>query len=168
MYKTFSFKPYYYDLLPIAARIKDYRTIDSLNIPKSLLIPGFIIEGYTISSFVLQHPQMQRLMETRSYDLIIIEIFTSEAIFGLGQHFGAPTIAVSAFGQSTWTNDLVGNPAPLSTVPSTWSDYSTRMSLWQRSGNVLIAAYERMLIHALHHPIQVSVNCRTRIIFMRL
>lgn len=116
-----------------------------------------MIAGETLSTIVLQHPNMRKLMENRHYDLIIIDIYTTEAVFGLGPHFGAPTIGVSAYGQSTWSNDLVGNPAAVSTVPSSWSNYSCVMTPWQRMINFLVTAFERVLTKLLHHPIQVKV-----------
>lgn len=49
-------------------------------------------------------------MESETFDLVIIEMFYTEAFIGLGQHFGALVIVVSTFGASQQTYDLVGNP----------------------------------------------------------
>lgn len=124
--------------------------------PVHLLIIKYIQLGAMLSETVLKHPIMQMIMKTRNYDLVVVDTFATEAIFGLGQHFGASTIALSAFGQSTWTNDLVGNPAAVSTVPSSASNFSCRMSLWQRLQNLLVTAYERIMLKLIHHPTQVG------------
>lgn len=110
------------------------------------------------ANFTLMHPNVRHLMDTRSYDLIIVEIFCTEAFIGLGQHFVAPVIGVSTFGASKWTNDLVGSPAPLSVVPHAFSTLTDRMNLWQRLGNTAIQMLETTLMHIIHYPQQVSTN----------
>lgn len=104
----------------------------------------------------LMHPHVRRLMDSRSFDLVVVEIFCSEAIIGLGQHFGAPVIGVSTFGGSKWTNDLVGSPAPLSVVPHAFSTFTDQMSLLQRLGNTATQLFETTLMTIIHHPQQVS------------
>lgn len=142
-------------MLTFSAMHKNNETATSFSLSAPVLIPTTLILGEKLSSHVLHHPSMQIIMANRSYDLVIVDIYVIEAIFGLGQHFGAPTIGVSAYGQSTWTNDLVGNPAAVSMVPSSFSNFSGRMTLWQRFLNLLVTSYERLLIMVLHHPIQV-------------
>ena len=66
--------------------------------------------GITITNFTLKHPATQKLLASgEKFDLVIVECFVSEALFGIAQHFDAPVIAVSTFGASKWTTDLVGS-----------------------------------------------------------
>lgn len=124
--------------------------------PTAFLLPWVFITAHKASTFLLQHPEIQHLMAARTYDLVVSEIMMTDAVFGLGQYFGAPTVAISMFGQSTWTNNLVGNPAPLSTVPSTFANFSTRMTMWQRLLNTVLTAFEWMMLRWMHKPIQVK------------
>lgn len=93
-------------------------------------------------------------MDTQTYDLVIVEIFVSEALIGLGQHFGAPVIAVSTFGANKWTADLVGTPSPMSYVAHAFSTFSDRMTLAERVVNTLLTALETVLINVLNYPYQ--------------
>lgn len=66
--------------------------------------------GITITNYTLNHPATMKLLASgEKFDLIIVECFISEALFGIGQHFNAPVIALSTFGASKWTTDLVGS-----------------------------------------------------------
>lgn len=110
-----------------------------------------------IVRFELSRPSVRNLLETGSFDLVIVEMFAEQALLGLGPHFGAPMIAVSTFGPSAWTNDLVGNPSPPSYIPHAFSSYPSNMKLLERMNNLLLDAAEKFLFHFYLHPGQVSV-----------
>ena len=66
--------------------------------------------GITITNHTLMHPVTKKLLASgEKFDLVIVECFVSEALFGIAQHFNAPIIAMSTFGASKWTTDLVGS-----------------------------------------------------------
>lgn len=119
------------------------------------MLPILFWHGDEFSNYTLNHPNTRKLMETRSFDLVIVEIFCTEAMLGFGQHFNEPVIAVSTFGASKWTNDLVGTPSPLSYVPHAFSTLSDKMSLKDRMINTLTTILENILINVLHHLYQV-------------
>lgn len=121
----------------------------------AIILPILFWHGDMFSNYTLSHPNVRHLMETRSYDLVIVEIFCSEALIGFGQHFNAPVVAVSTFGASKWTNDLVGSPSPLSYVPHAFSTFTDKMSLWERTMNTVLTVYENIFINILNFPSQV-------------
>lgn len=120
-------------------------------------IPILVETSVESCSDTLFHPNMRKLMENDAFDLVIVENFATEAVFGLGQHFEAPVIAVSTFGPSQWTNNLVGNPAPLSYIPHAFSTYPSRMSMYERMGNLLLETFETVYLNAFHFSKQVLI-----------
>lgn len=134
---------------------KRFVRIEQFAFAAPLIIPAVIMQGQIISNFTLNHPTVRALMNDRpAFDVIVAEQFCTESLFGFGQHFDAPVIAVSTFGASKLTNDLVGTPSPPSYVAHAFSVYSDRMSFWQRSVNMLLTIFENVLMEVMHHPAQ--------------
>ncbi|XP_055304714.1 UDP-glucosyltransferase 2-like [Sitodiplosis mosellana] len=71
------------------------------------------------------------------FDVVIVEMVLCDFLIGVGQHFNAPVIGLSAFGASKWTTDLVGTPNFASYVPHTHNHFTDRMNFWQRMYNSL-------------------------------
>lgn len=64
--------------------------------------------GIVMTNITLSHPRFQRFLQSDAeFDVIVMDIVTSEALVGLGHHFKAPAIVFAA---SKWTTDLVGSP----------------------------------------------------------
>lgn len=99
---------------------------------------------------------MRNLLETGRFDLVVVEMFAQHALLGLGQHFGAPIIAVSPFPGSTWASDLVGNTSPPSYVPHGFSAYPSHMNLLKRIKNLLIYTVDKLFMQIYIYPGQVS------------
>lgn len=112
--------------------------------------------GTMITNWTLTHPNVQKLLNDpyEHFDVVILEIFLTDAMLGFGAHFNAPTIGFSTFGASKWSTDLVGSPAPLSYVPNPFLSFSDKMSFVQRVGNTLIAIMDE-IIHRFYFPTQV-------------
>lgn len=128
------------------------------NIPNFLVLTFLHKMGGLASEFVLQHPNVKKLMESNlKFDVIITEIFCSEALLGFGQFYNAPVIAASTFGNSIWTNDLIGNPAPLSYVPNFLLSYTDRMTFSQRFHTAITSILEFFIVNFSGLPIQKSV-----------
>lgn len=139
---------------------QDLDTLELHDLKESPLFTISVIVHDSVhsSADTLFHPNMRKLLDTGSFDLVIAENFATEAVFGLGQHFGAPVIAVSTFGPSQWTNNLVGNTAPLSYVPHAFSTYSSRMTMLERMGNLLLETIEKLYLNAFHFSQQVFLH----------
>lgn len=108
--------------------------------------------------FDLSRPSVSQIMANSTFDLIIVELFGEQALLGLGQHFGAPMIAVSTFGASSWTNDLVGNPSPPSYVPHAFSSYPSKMNFLERMNNLLLDGAVKVLNRFYLYPGQVTIK----------
>ncbi|KAJ6644050.1 UDP-glucosyltransferase 2, partial [Pseudolycoriella hygida] len=103
--------------------------------------------GVALTNYTLTHDVMQEFLRINTtFDVIIIEIFMSEAFLGLGHHFQAPVVGFSSFGTNKWTNDMVGNPNPISYIPHFQGRFSNGMTFFERVGNLLMHLGESALI----------------------
>lgn len=123
-----------------------------------------------IVDFGLAHENMKPIYEKEStFDLIICEVFGTEAYLGFAQHYDAPVIVVSTTGSNIWTNDLVGTPEPTSYVPNLLLTFTDDMTFMQRLGNFLMRRWEEFLMYGIHASKQVrfiyNLNIRFNIIF---
>ncbi|KAG4076739.1 hypothetical protein HA402_002026 [Bradysia odoriphaga] len=113
--------------------------------PLVVMLP-FIMNWQTEHcNLTLNHPNV-RALYGRKYDLVIVEIFGADVVVGLGQQFDAPVIGFSTFSTSRWTNDLIGNPSPLSYVSHPMRNYPDKMSIWDRISNTLMYVYESLVL----------------------
>ena len=114
--------------------------------------------GVTITNFTVQHPKVQQFIATQQkFDVIILEIFMTEALLGLGHVFNAPVIGVSTFGASKWTNDLVGTPTPLSYVPNPFLSFTDKMNFVERTGNIMMSLFETIYMAIAYDPLQKQI-----------
>lgn len=125
-----------------------------LKMPLVAMLPFLLNWAGEICNFTLSHQNVQQLYG-RKYDLIIVEIFGTDSLVGLGQKFDAPVIGFSTFSTSRWTNDLIGNPSPLSYVSHPMMDFPDKMKIWHRISNILFYVYESIILQFLSHPLQV-------------
>lgn len=73
----------------------------------------------------------------QEFDVIITESSRLFALYGLGQHFRAPLIVLSAYGPAKFITELDGTPSFASYVPYVYNPYSDHMTFWQRMYNSL-------------------------------
>lgn len=123
--------------------------------PVAVILPILLYYGYDLCDFTLKHDNVRALYD-RKYDLVIVEIFGTDSMIGLGQQFDAPVIGFSTFSTSRWTNDLIGNPSPLSYISHTMQDFPDKMNLWNRIYNIAFYGYESLILNAMSHPLQVN------------
>lgn len=127
--------------------MKDYGVVEGLT--------GFYDFGVNLTRSTLKDERVQAFMKSKQqFDLVICEVFLTDAMLGFGQLFDAPVIAVSSFSASIFTNDLVGTPSPLSYVHHPFSGFSTKMSLGQRIANILLTSVERGFFYNYFYPRQ--------------
>ncbi|XP_055609266.1 UDP-glycosyltransferase UGT5-like [Uranotaenia lowii] len=114
------------------------------------LIMMYSTFGRFSSEFTLNHPNVQKLLNSgEHFDLVIVEAFLAEAVFGMAQHFNASLITYSPFGSSLWNTELTGSPAPASHVSTMMLPYYDRMNFWERFWNTIYNAIDYTLYHQL-------------------
>lgn len=74
---------------------------------------------------------------TSTFDLIIIEEFTSDVFLGFAHRFKAPFITISTCPPMPWTTRRYGAPASLAFSPNLFSGYSDQMDFSSRTINLM-------------------------------
>lgn len=69
------------------------------------------------------------------YDVILMEQFNSDCMFGLAHILKAPVIALSSCAQMPWHYERMGNPQTPSLTPALFMGYSDQMSFRERLSN---------------------------------
>ncbi|XP_073820293.1 UDP-glycosyltransferase UGT5-like [Musca autumnalis] len=117
----------------------------------------FTALGVDISSNVLENSEVKKLFQNEKFDLLIIEVMSTESLLGLGEYLQAPMIAVSTFGTISFIDYLSGNPSPPSYLPHISLPYDNHMSLWERTVNVLAYLLDDLCLNYLILPRQEAV-----------
>lgn len=113
----------------------------------------FLSDFFTnVTLTVLKNPQVQDLIKTATFDLIILEAVNTDAWYGFGAHFKAPIIAVSSYGTDPIIDDIMGNISPFSYVPLMSTGFTEEMSFPQRLWNLVMKLLELVHNRWVHLP----------------
>lgn len=113
--------------------------------------------GKRISNETVSDPVFQELLQSdRHFDLVIMEVFHTHALLGLGQHFNAPVVVMTTFGDTIWTTQLVGSPSPAAFVPNPSLEFTHNMKFKERLQNTFYSFAEYLILHYRTYPQQVS------------
>jgi glucuronosyltransferase len=109
------------------------------DIDNTVQFPLFMFEHNTEScEMVFKHQNIGTLLKSdEKFDLIINEIFGCDCCLGFVHKFNAPHIALVSCVLFPWVNDRTANPDNPAYIPSYFTEYTDRMSFWERLMNVL-------------------------------
>ncbi|XP_055848943.1 UDP-glycosyltransferase UGT5-like [Episyrphus balteatus] len=111
--------------------------------------------GILATNVTLNEPLVQKLMKSKAqFDVIVMDLFVDEALFGFTELFNASMIATGLFGATSWNTDLVGTPSPPSYVPNPFSALTDQMSLFERIENLAILTFENTFFNWFYLPRQ--------------
>ncbi|XP_055850895.1 UDP-glucosyltransferase 2-like [Episyrphus balteatus] len=115
--------------------------------------------GLLLSEKVLQQPIIQNLLTNpnRTFDLIICELFLTDALFGFGQHYNAPVIVISPMGNNFLSSVVSGTPMPPSFVPNILLPNTDRMNFIERALNLVGFTFQYLFYYFYWLPYQSSV-----------
>ncbi|XP_050298916.1 UDP-glycosyltransferase UGT5-like isoform X2 [Anthonomus grandis grandis] len=107
----------------------------------------------------LSHPKMIELVKSNEqFDALIVEQFNQDGLKAYASIFNCHQIIFSSTGPNSWINPTVGNPQPVSNVPSSFSgNFSRELSFWDRSKNLASNLFEYFIMTFILHPIQDSL-----------
>lgn len=95
--------------------------------------------------------QVQEFVNSNEeFDLIIIEMFTTDCFLGLVHHFKAPFIGVTSSVIMPWMNERFGNIDHPAYIPVMFMDFSDRMSFVERLENTIVLVLNK-IIHKLYY-----------------
>ncbi|KAL9704575.1 hypothetical protein quinque_008093 [Culex quinquefasciatus] len=89
----------------------------------------------------INHPEVQRIIREESFDLLITGMM-SDFVLGVAFQLGVPSVVVCPNAAMEMVNSMVGNPAPLATVPNPMVGVTNTMTFTDRLKNVLGKAIE--------------------------
>ncbi|KAH8242387.1 hypothetical protein KR032_004214, partial [Drosophila birchii] len=117
-----------------------------------------IYAGTTNVDILLSDGQVRKLLTSgERFDLLIVDLFLSDALLGLAFYYGIPTVAISPTGANSWLNNMFGNPQSSSLDPSNFLPFTERMNTKQRIVNSLMSTFERLTYNFFHLISQQSV-----------
>ncbi|XP_065367855.1 UDP-glycosyltransferase UGT5-like [Calliphora vicina] len=113
----------------------------------------FLSDFFTnVTLAVMKNPQVQNLLKTETFDLIILESVNTDAWYSLGAHFNAPIIGVSSYGTDPIIDELMGNISPFTYVPLMSTGFTEKMSYTNRMQNLLLKLLELIHNRLVHLP----------------
>ncbi|XP_059219532.1 UDP-glucosyltransferase 2-like [Stomoxys calcitrans] len=110
-----------------------------------------------ITETVLKNSEVQNLLKNEHFDLIILEVIHTDALYSLGRHFAAPMIGLSSFGTDIIIDELMGNISPLAYAPQTTIGYTEHMSYKERLHNAFSQLLELLHVRLVHLPRQRQI-----------
>ncbi|EDW33519.1 GL21944 [Drosophila persimilis] len=117
-----------------------------------------IYAGTTNVDLLLSDQQVRKLLTSgEQFDLLIVDLFLSDALLGLAYYYGIPTVAISPTGANSWLNNMFGNPQSSSLDPSNFLPFTERMNTQQRIVNSLMSTFERLTYNFFHLISQQTV-----------
>lgn len=127
------------------------------NVEMNLISKFKVLYSNTLlmTNFTLKHPEMKKLLSSNEkFDLIILDLFLTDALLGLSTVFNCPIVALSANGPHSWVNNVMGSPRLTSYVPHMYSDFISRTNLGKRLENEFFYFIEKILMKFYHLPAQ--------------
>lgn len=94
------------------------------------------------SNQTLNDREMQKLMLTQSFDLVVFGWMANDFQLGVAAHFNCPSIVLGPISAIKSLRDFVGNPADLTHVSSILLGYAGEFSFFQRVKNVATSFLE--------------------------
>nr|XP_018906826.1 PREDICTED: UDP-glucuronosyltransferase 2B1-like [Bemisia tabaci]XP_018906827.1 PREDICTED: UDP-glucuronosyltransferase 2B1-like [Bemisia tabaci] len=123
--------------------------LDIFNILGTLVLYSKIEEH----AAVMESEAVQKLLKSNErYDLIITESFVPDMMLGFVHKFKAPLVLLSSCGLPPWTSDFLANPQNPAFVPHFLSQFSPRMSFFERVRNTAGLITNLVAWHAFFVP----------------
>lgn len=115
-------------------------------------IPDFVESMLKRSNHTLQSRQMQKLLASRSFDLVIIGWMANDFELGVAAHFKCPSIVLGTMQAVKPLRDLVGNPSDLTHISSFYLAYvGHSMTFFQRIKNSAVSLLEHISLSTINY-----------------
>lgn len=105
--------------------------------------------------------QIQELLKISpddfDYDLIIVDIFYSEALLALGYYFRTPVIGVVSTDFANYMDQVQENLVPSACLPYTLEKYDNNIGFWQRLSNIQTCLKRRAEFVKYHYGNQEKI-----------
>lgn len=106
---------------------------------------------------VFNHPDVLRLKETESFDLVIFGWFVNDYQIGFAAHFKCPAVYIFLQKPTYISRRYVGVPNGLSYNPTTFNYVEGNMNFFQRMANFIYGGIEFLLINGIDYFLMRSI-----------
>lgn len=103
---------------------------------------NMIVSALDYSNNTMGLPEMRKMMQEESFDLVITSIFGGRMQSGLAAHFGCPLAYIFPVKTTLSTAYMMGNPIQLATVPSILSAQRNPLRFMNRVKSFVISGLE--------------------------
>ncbi|KRT83007.1 Glycosyltransferase, partial [Oryctes borbonicus] len=131
---------------------------DIVDISAAAMVVFMGFMGVTSTEIFYSDQAMQEmLVSNETFDAVIAESFTNDALLGVAYRFKAPSIVVTTIGPSIWSNYFTANPTIYSYMPHPFLGYGQKMTFCQRTHNLLLATLEKIFNMIYYFPQQDKI-----------
>lgn len=108
---------------------------------------------------VSRNPEVKALVNsTKTFDLVIVEVFGSECFLPFGSRFKAPVVGLLSSVPLPWVNEQLRNPEGTAYIPAYMMSFGQRMNLWERFLNTVAVIWAKIYYkHKSQIPSQVCI-----------
>lgn len=110
-----------------------------------------------VTTNIIRNPQVKELMEIGEFDMIMLDTFMNEALYGFGEYFKAPMVGISNFATLSTVDLMVGNISPISFIPNLFIQHIFEVTFWQRCLNLALYVVDKMTQEVLQLPHQRKI-----------
>ncbi|XP_075168651.1 UDP-glucosyltransferase 2-like [Haematobia irritans] len=134
-------------------------SIDNVSASHFDVIGPFYKKAYEMNQNLYENPEVIKLRQYESFDVILLDVILTESFYGFGEEFQAPMVAVSTWGTMISIDELVGNTTPLSYIPNMLMlrKYNENMNFWRRCLNVVLFLCDWMHYYFKYMPMQEKI-----------
>ncbi|XP_063696226.1 UDP-glycosyltransferase UGT5-like [Culicoides brevitarsis] len=111
--------------------------------------------GLMTTEHALQTSVVQKFIQREDhFDLVLSEQFFQESFLMFAYKFDCPIVTIGTLGYSDFMDRAMGFHSPWATVPHSTLPYSSEMTFWERTYNVMMSLADAVLREWYYYPKQ--------------
>ncbi|XP_073846741.1 UDP-glycosyltransferase family 317 member A1 [Musca autumnalis] len=141
------------------SRTKDLQELSKISDEK---LSKYLAEaGYSLMDYFLSNYQVKDILDTPpeqfDYDLIIVDLFYTEALLALGYYFRTPVVGIVSTDFANYMQRVQEIMVPAACLPYDLENYDISTGFWQRLNNIRQCKSRREAFIADHYGNQEKV-----------
>lgn len=115
-------------------------------------VPDFVESVLKRSNHTLRSRQMQKLLSSRSFDMVVLGWMANDFELGVAAHFKCPSVVLGTMQAVKPLRDMAGNPSDLTHISSLYLGYvGHSMTFFQRIKNSAVSLLEHISLSAISY-----------------
>ncbi|KAM7344735.1 UDP-glycosyltransferase family 317 member A1 [Cochliomyia hominivorax] len=141
------------------AGVKDLEALSAIKTEK--LNKYMALAGHSFMDYFFSNNKIQELLKTSTndfdYDMIIVDLFYSEALMALGYYFSVPVVAVLNTDFNNYMQQVQDMMVPSACLPYNLENYEPNLGFWQRLSNIQTCLDRRQSFISDHYNKQEKI-----------